>query len=288
LETSHSFGGPWTQDKLDRLAKYLSAYMTIFKKNERARYYTTYYVDAFAGTGYRTTKTDSKEQVLFQDTEAEAFQKGSAAIAIETDPPFDRLIFIETNKKFIQELEDLRKNHSNRNIEIVSQDSNVFLQMWCKQMDWEKNRAVIFLDPYGGQVEWETIACIADTQAVDLWLLFPLGQVVNRMLTKKEPDPKWASRLDLIFGTSEWRKFYKAPEQLSLFEEEQAPEKSASFKAIEEFFIKRLRSVFAEVATPRPLYNSKNVPIFLLCFAAGYPKAAKTAVNIANDILLKQ
>lgn len=31
-ETSHSFGGPWTQDKLDRLAKYLSACMTIFKK----------------------------------------------------------------------------------------------------------------------------------------------------------------------------------------------------------------------------------------------------------------
>ena len=34
-------------------------------------------------------------------------------------------------------------------------------------------------------------------------------------------------------------------------------------------------------------YNSNNVPLYLLCFAAGNPKAAETAVNIAQDILLK-
>jgi hypothetical protein len=42
----------------------------------------------------------------------------------------------------------------------------------------------------------------------------------------------------------------------------------------------------AQVA-PNPLIltNSKEVPIYLLCFAAGNPKGGPTAVKIANDIL---
>jgi hypothetical protein len=47
-----------------------------------------------------------------------------------------------------------------------------------------------------------------------------------------------------------------------------------------------LKTVFAQVV-PNPLIltNSKGVPIYLLCFAAGNPKGAPTAVKIAKDIL---
>jgi hypothetical protein len=34
--SSHQFGGRWTEEKLERLRKYLRAYTTIFKGNERA------------------------------------------------------------------------------------------------------------------------------------------------------------------------------------------------------------------------------------------------------------
>jgi len=61
--TDHSFGGDWTEDKLARLRKYLTAHRTIFTRNERARYFTTWYVDAFAGTGSRSSGiTPSSEQ----------------------------------------------------------------------------------------------------------------------------------------------------------------------------------------------------------------------------------
>ena len=33
---THQFGGQWTEEKLNRIKKYLSAYMTIFKSNPRA------------------------------------------------------------------------------------------------------------------------------------------------------------------------------------------------------------------------------------------------------------
>ena len=52
--------------------------------------------------------------------------------------------------------------------------------------------------------------------------------------------------------------------------------------------MKRLQGIFARVVdNPLALYNSKNVRLYLLGFAAGNPKVAETAVNIAQDILLK-
>jgi hypothetical protein len=53
-----------------------------------------------------------------------------------------------------------------------------------------------------------------------------------------------------------------------MFDAQPRMEKDASWDSISEFF-----------------RNSKDVPIFLLCFAAGNQKGAKTAVNIANEIL---
>jgi hypothetical protein len=48
----------------------------------------------------------------------------------------------------------------------------------------------------------------------------------------------------------------------------------------------RLKTIFAQVApNPLQLVNSRDIPIYLLCFAAGNPKGAATAVKIAKDIL---
>jgi len=62
-------------------------------------------------------------------------------------------------------------------------------------------------------------------------------------------------------------------------------EKDASWDSISEFFIDRLSTCFASVAKPLALNNSKGVSIFLLCFAVGNEKGAKTAIKIANEIL---
>jgi three-Cys-motif partner protein len=152
------------------------------------------------------------------------------------------------------------------------------------------NRAVIFLDPYGMEVEWKTIECIAHTQAIDLWILFPLGQAVNRLLTKNQP-PKgaWADRLTKFFGTDNWKEaFYRQKQQKDLFGTQDAFVKEADFDSIGEYFVTRLKTIFAKVAdNPLPLRNSKNVPLFLLCFAAANPDKADLAVRIAQHILGK-
>jgi three-Cys-motif partner protein len=292
----HVFGGDWTADKLERVRKYLCAYTTIFKKNVRASYFTTSYVDAFAGTGQRVQAAGRRgkpEARIFEEedaSDAEALQKGSARIALEVEPSFDRYVFIEKRAKRVKELEALRREFPDKAkaIQIERADANEFLKRWCKQTDWQRHRAVGFLDPYGMQVDWTTIEAIAATKAIDLWLLFPLGVAVNRLLTKNEPPPaEWSDPLNRIFGTNEWQEaFYPKKKEPTLWGDEESQRKQATFDAIGEFLLRRLKSVFAQVA-PNPLQmkNSRDIPIYLLCFAAGNPKGAPTAVRIAKDIL---
>lgn len=138
------------------------------------------------------------------------------------------------------------------------------------------------------EVEWSTIEAIAKTQAIDLWILFPVGQAVNRLLTKnKLPEGAWADRLTTFFGTDDWKAaFYRPRQQSSLFDVDDAVEKDTNFEKIGAYFLERLATIFAKVAdNPLSLRNSRNVPIYLLCFASANPKGARTAVKIAQDIL---
>src|SRR5688572_6066223 len=95
----HRFGGAWTDEKLAALRGYLTQYRRIFTKNVRAGFFTTYYVDAFAGTGSREDSIEPIPSDLFAEDEAveperEQYKSGSARIALELEQPFDRYIFI--------------------------------------------------------------------------------------------------------------------------------------------------------------------------------------------------
>jgi len=292
MASQHQFGGSWTEEKLNRVREYLTAYTKIFTRNSRAATLRTIYVDAFAGTGYRfaSSQHTSTALPLFTDEDAASLQQGSAAIALESEPPFASYLFIEQVAERVVELERLRQHfpHRAQQITIIHDNANTFLRQWCREMDWRTHRAVVFLDPYGMEVEWVTIEAIAQTQAIDLWLLFPLGQAVNRLLTRHgPPEGPWAQRLTRIFGTEAWKDaFYHVPTQGTLFDANTTLEKDADFDTIGAFFVQRLETVFAQVVKkPLPLRNTKNVPIYLLCFAAGNPKGAPTAVKIASYIL---
>ncbi len=290
----HEFGGDWTAEKLERVRKYLSAYTTIFNSNPRAQKLTWFYVDAFAGTGYRSKRRRPRAQSQLipelAEPETEAFLKGSARIALEVEPPFKHYLFIEQDLERARELEQIKADFPAKasRIQIEVADANDFLMQWCADTDWRFNRAVVFLDPYGMQVEWPLLEAIAKTQAIDLWILFPLGVAVNRLLTKASPPPdEWAQALTRALGTDSWRSaFYPQQTVMTLFGEQDLHSKQANFDQIGKFFVERLKTVFTAVAdNPLPLCNSKNVPLYLLCFAAGNPKGAPTAVKIAQHIL---
>ena len=95
----HEFGGDWTEDKLRRLKEYLAAYRRIFTINQKASWFTTWYVDAFAGTGTRKANESpaaTSREEYGVDPDAIAYLDGSARIALGLASPFDRYLFVET------------------------------------------------------------------------------------------------------------------------------------------------------------------------------------------------
>ena len=290
-DTMQQFGGDWTAEKLSRVQKYLAAYTTALKYTP----FNLMYIDAFAGTGYRNIKSiDNQQELLFPDQageDAEAFHAGSARIALKTNPRFAEYYFIEQSAKKCAELEKLKVEFPDKakDIHIVKEDANVALNQVC-DTSWKRSnlRAVLFLDPFGMNVSWQTIEAIARTEAIDMWYLFPLGVGVNRLLTKDGVIPEaWQRKLDNMFGCSDWKdNFYSTDVIQSLFGDEKVTTKTSDFRQIADYFVMRLSSIFAGVAKkPLPLYNSRNNPLYLLCFACGNKKGAPIALKIAEHIL---
>jgi hypothetical protein len=101
---------------------------------------------------------------------------------------------------------------------------------------------------------------------------------------------EWGQALTRIFGADTWKaEFYPQQTVLTLFGEEESLCKRTTFDHIGRFFVQRLKTIFTEVVEePLQLYNSKNVPIYLLCFAAGNIRGAPHAKRIARYIIQKK
>lgn len=281
--SQHEFGGDWTTQKLEVLGRYLTAYTTALRRQP----FRKTYIDAFAGTGSRTSKRSLDQASLFPDLEA-GILDGSARTALQTEPRFDDYVFIEQSQSRCGELEGLKEQFPTlaSNIDVRQGDANSEIQDLCAG-DWRNRRAVLFLDPYGMQVEWATIEAVARTQAIDMWLLFPLGIGVNRLLTKSGEIPsEWRSRLDLLLGTRDWyEEFYRVEYEKDLFGDDRERVVKASMASIGGYFTQRLGEVFAGVAKPGVLRNSVNNPMYLLCFAVGNPRGRDVALKIAGHLL---
>jgi three-Cys-motif partner protein len=92
VPADHEFGSQGTELKLSVVEAYLRA----FTRALRGYFPELWYIDAFAGTGERTehvAATRIMGQVLKPASTIR--HRGSAKIAIEVDPPFDKLIFVE-------------------------------------------------------------------------------------------------------------------------------------------------------------------------------------------------
>ena len=165
----------WTEQKLTILEEYLKQYTTALKNQD----FRLIYVDAFAGTGFVSPNVSSSQPSGFSwgdalDEPSSAVLSGSTrrAIAI-ADRPFDTFIFVEQNTSHAAALRLIRTEFPDRDIRIEQSDANAFLQMWCSSQNqflgvpWDRpanrQRAVVFLDPFATQVHWNTVAAIAST-----------------------------------------------------------------------------------------------------------------------------
>ena len=281
--SSSSFGGPWTQEKLEILRRYLDAYTTALKNQP----FTLTYVDAFAGEGFWTPATGYESDDYGDFT---GVREGSPRIALGIrDKAFDRFVFIEEDAGRVRSLRSLLMEFPEREISVFNDDANAVLPRFCREMN-DLDRAVVFLDPFATQVTWSTVEAIARSEKIDCWILFPLMAVARMMTRDREPTPALAARLDVVFGGREqWQGLYSQSRQGSLFGDDLLRQtRPPGSGPIADLYRERLDSSFARVASSRKVFaNSKGSPMFQLFFEAGNRAGAPIAIRIANRILSK-
>lgn len=218
---------------------------------------------------------------------------GSASIAIGCTPKFRKMIFIEKSSRRVKALERLKNATPERHISIIRDDANTALPVCLRTLDPRQDRAIVFLDPYGMQVEWSTLRQIAASALTDLWYLFPLSGLYRQATRDASAiDESKEASLTRIFGTDEWRQaFYGSPAQQDFFGHK-SEVRLSDIPEMLDWVKRRLETIFPGVATPKLLHQftetgKQGAPIFALFFAVSNParKAKALALRIAGDVL---
>jgi len=287
IERVQPFGGGHTRRKLDVVAKYLAAYVTVMKKQN----FRLFYVDGFAGSGGSTSKADvekAQDPTLFRTSDV---LDGSPIRALTVEPPFDQYLFIEKSGANVRSLSGHREKFKDRAIEIAPGDANERLCEFCDRISGQRfDRAVVFLDPFGLSVRWQTIERLAATEKVDLWYLVPVDGM-SRQIKDDGTFLPGASKIDEIWGSASWRTkaVRRADTSADLFGGvDERLEKIAKAKQFSEMFRDHLNDAFAGGVskTYLPLGRGRRHD-FSLMFACANPSpaASETAMRIANHIL---
>lgn len=281
------FGGKHTEEKLELVENYLDRYTTALKYQS----FHLIYFDAFAGTGDISQPQDA-EQSLLPMEDYKPFIIGSARRALGLKHPFDEYVFTDKKKANVDALAGLREEYPQLQDRIDARhaDANAELRDFCAQTDWRKCRAVVFLDPFGNDVAWETLKAIAATKAIDLWYLFPAGLGVHRQIGRDgSVHYTHEASLDRMLGTPAWREaFIDTHHVTDLFDVTQKKtSKIADPRSITEFMIDRMRRIFKGGVLDEWLpLGSKNVHMYSLIFAWANPgEKAKLAAKLARAVL---
>lgn len=283
--------GPWAKEKLECLAKYLSAYTTILMRQKWCEGYV--YVDAFAGAGSAPLRVPSsgldEGQLIFDvvtyhsdDEERVEYVRGSPGRALDIPNPFTHYIFIERNPTRAKELENVRSEHPEiGNITIAEGDANdVLIQDLINGFDWRRFRAVVFLDPFGLQVPWSTISGLAETNAVEVIVNFPVGMAIQRLLPRSgEISEKHRATLNRYLGSNEWENviYVKTPDLFG----EKVDKAEGSGHQLAIWYRKRLKDAFGYASSPRLIRNSRGGHLYYLIFAG----PNRTGARIAEHVL---
>ena len=205
------------------------------------------------------------------------------------------MFLIEGKRRYAKALEQLRSGaDAGSEIDVIHGDANVELPQILAALDPARDRAVVFLDPYGMSVNWTTLESIARTQLVDLWYLFPLsGLYRNAPNDAKAISLDKEAALNRMLGTDRWRtEFYETSPQLGMFGDDPDEVRVADVSSISRWVTRRLKDVFPEVLAPKILYQQRQsgkhgAALFALFFAIANPRpeARGLAVKIAKHVL---
>ncbi len=265
--------GPWAEDKLGKLQKYLSAYTQILKNQSWAKGYV--YIDALAGAG---------RSVLRGERAAREILDGSPVVALNLRDPFTLYVFIEKDSARVAELRKLKQEFgSSRKIKIIEGDCGDYLSELASKPagTFRSWRGVVFLDPFGMQVPWRILSGLGDTGAFEVLVNFPVGMAIQRLLLRRwrNLSPLRRDKLDEYFGDTGW---FDAvyPERETLFGLDRGKAQDAADRLVD-WYRGRLKDAFGSASPPYLVCNSRGGHLYYLIWAG----KNKNGLKIASYIL---
>ena len=176
---------------------------------------------------------------------------------------------------------------SKRKVSFKSGDANKWIIDLANVLKLQNYAALVFLDPFGMQIDWVSIEALKGTRS-DVWILVPTGVIVNRLLDKAG-ELKYTDKLQSFFGLSEQEIkaiFYKQEIKPTLFGEVESISKiSKPIEKIAKIYVERMKGIWKYVTEePLRLDNRNGVPLFHFVFASNNASAIKIAKQIIKKI----
>jgi len=290
-EPASSWGGPWTEKKLEAFSKYVWSYLTIMKKYP---YWKTIYFDGFVGSGSRKTEEVSelyKQLKISEEEEKTYMGAAERVLSLDESLSFDFYYLIDKDYDSLKKLaEKFSGKFKNKKIIYRESDANKqIVELADALKDKQKKlAALVLLDPFGMQINWDSIAQLKDTRS-DVWLLIPTGVIVNRLLDKKG-RLKFSDKLEKFFGLSidEIKQYFYTEEKIpTLFgtKETVIVKVSKPIEKIAKLYITQMKSIWKYVTDePLVLKNRNGVPIFHFVFASNNKVGKEIAKQIIKNL----
>ena len=182
----------WSIKKLLVLDLYIKPFVKILKSKN---FESWYYIDPFCGSGLLRLK----KKHLFP---------GSPLIPLfkSEEFPFDGYYFSDTDKRYLSELRkriDRIPSSRNANIEISNSSfQNTIPKFFTgiKPEKWKDKAYLAFLDPFGFQVDWNSMEWMLKSGPVDIIFTF-MTSPINWNRSNKRTEKS----LSILFGNDDWQ-----------------------------------------------------------------------------------
>lgn len=279
--------GPWAEEKLIALERYLNYYTTRLKNQPQ---WKTIYLDAFAGGGRAKVRAKPKPEALQPKLWAEepddpaqvAFVRGSPRRALEIANPFDSYIFIDSDPVRVAMLRELSQEFGDRRRIRVREGSADEQIAWTLSHKPNKrsHRGIAFLDPFGAHLEWASIEALAQTGVFEVIINFPLHMCLNRLMTKDpEIRENWRRQLDAFLPPGWYDQAYEISSDLL---GEEYRKRDDALEALLTWYRSCLVTTFGFASEPRLIRNTRGGPLYYLLWAGPNPAGLAGANHIMS------
>jgi three-Cys-motif partner protein len=201
---------------------------------------------------------------------------GSPLRALKCEPPFTSVLLVEYVPKLLAALRTRTAAYGSR-VQILKGDCNdpdVIKRI--REAVPSNALTLAFADMLGLDVKFETLKQLTRARRIDLAITFQVSDLVRNVpqILKGQAN---GQRLDVFFGTSEWRKTVADAEQGRL-------QTTAIGDALTDFYIKRLATLGYTNVQPlhRLMKNTSNAPLYRLVLAGKHERAAEFFSKISK------